>query len=63
MANFTFKQFCGEISGDSLASLMQIVGTPNVEANNMLVDEGEEEEGNGEEEENDDEKEDKEESD
>lgn len=36
VANFTFKQFCTEVSPASLANLLKIVQTPNVEANQML---------------------------
>eukprot|EP00347_Sterkiella_histriomuscorum_P004007 403362109 len=45
IANFAFKQFCSQISTASLMNMMQIMQTPNVEANKMLFDEDEEAEG------------------
>jgi DNA polymerase phi len=44
IANFTFKQFCTEVSPKALANLVQIVQTPNIEATKMLFDEDELEE-------------------
>ncbi len=41
IANFTFKQFCTEISQKALANLIDIVQTPNTEASKMLFDEEE----------------------
>ena len=40
IANFTFKQFCTEVSSKALANLIDIVQTPNVDANKMLFAEG-----------------------
>jgi hypothetical protein len=45
VANFAFKQFCTEITVSSLNNLLEIVQTPNIEANKMLFDEEEEGEG------------------
>jgi len=39
VANFTFKQFCSEISPKALVNMIEIVHTPNVDANKMLFDE------------------------
>jgi DNA polymerase phi len=41
IANFTFKQLCTEIPTKSLAHMVEIVQTPNVEASKMLFDEEE----------------------
>ena len=42
VANFTFKQFCTEVPADTLANLIKIVITPNVEAGLMLYGENDE---------------------
>lgn len=39
VANFTFKQFCSQISPKALVNMIEIVHTPNVDANKMLFDE------------------------
>lgn len=39
IANFTFKQFCTQLSAKALANLVTIVQTPNVDATKMLFDE------------------------
>ena len=60
IANFTFKQFCTQLSAKALANLVSIVQTPNVEATKMLfdqedVEEADEEDGEDEDESEDDE--------
>lgn len=47
VANFAFKQFCTEITPNSLNNLLEIVQTPNVEANKMLFDQEDAEAGEG----------------
>jgi hypothetical protein len=51
IANFAFKQFCTQLSPASLMNMLEIIQTPNVEANKMLFDQDdlEEEEAEGEE--------------
>ena len=41
IANFTFKQFCTQISPKALSNLAGIIQTPNSEANKMLFGEDE----------------------
>jgi DNA polymerase phi len=41
IANFTFKQFCTQISPKALSNLAKIILTPNSEANKMLFGEDE----------------------
>jgi len=36
MANFVFKQFCGELDAGSLQNLIAIVSTPNERASEMV---------------------------
>ncbi|CDW85691.1 dna polymerase v-like [Stylonychia lemnae] len=53
IANFAFKQFCTQITQASLMNMMEIITTPNIEANKMLFDQ-DDLEANDEEAENDD---------
>lgn len=43
MANYVFKQFCGELDEQSLGNLIQIVSTPNERASSMVGGEDDDE--------------------
>ena len=36
MSNYVFKQFCAELDSESLTNLLDIVGTPNEKAADMV---------------------------
>jgi hypothetical protein len=42
VANFVFKQFCHELPAANLQNVLDIISTPNVDAGQMLIAEGEE---------------------
>ena len=49
IANYVFKQFCGELDGESLDQILKIISTPNEKVAEMFEEGSEAEDGDAEE--------------